>query len=334
MRDGSVDAGQNTYFYVKYRYPADEAARRRLEEEARKRAAEAGYADRVLGIHEQYGPRNWRYSAQGSAAIEPQSVYDNGKVTTFAFSDNQEMPAIYIENSDGTESRCRRPCRAISFWFMRLAASSSCAVGRTRSASSTKPIHPSAWIRARTPLRPRSSAWSRLRPPASREGIMSDTENATIPGERGETSATHKKETNPLVKRGSVVFAIVAFMGFAMWSMRQAPKEEAEQPGSNVIRQTTEFEPAKAEPEPVVLPVPEIKLPTPAVAAEEAPAVDELLEAARRAPVMAFGGGQTGNSNRQPTGAAPTNDPNFIPVDGAFGGRGQGETRISASTGC
>lgn len=104
VRDGSVDAGQNTYFYVKYRYPADEAERRRLEDEAKKRAAAAGYADQVLGIHEQYGPRNWRYSAQGSAAIEPQAVYDNGKVTTFAFTGNQEMPAIYIENSDGTES--------------------------------------------------------------------------------------------------------------------------------------------------------------------------------------------------------------------------------------
>lgn len=104
VRDGSVDAGQNTYFYVKFRYPADEAERRRLEHEARKRAAEAGYADQVLGIHEQYGPRNWRYSAQGTAAIEPQAVYDNGKVTTFAFSGSQEMPAIYIENSDGTES--------------------------------------------------------------------------------------------------------------------------------------------------------------------------------------------------------------------------------------
>lgn len=104
VRDGSVDAGQNTYFYVKYRYPADEAERRRLEDEAKKRAAEAGYADQVLGIHERYGPRNWRYSAQGSAAIEPQAVYDNGKVTTFSFSGNQEMPAIYIENSDGTES--------------------------------------------------------------------------------------------------------------------------------------------------------------------------------------------------------------------------------------
>lgn len=104
VRDGSVDAGQNTYFYVKFRYPADEAQRKRLENEARRRAAEAGYADQVLGIHEEYGPRNWRYSAQGSAAIEPQAVYDNGKITTFVFSGNQEMPAIYIENSDGTES--------------------------------------------------------------------------------------------------------------------------------------------------------------------------------------------------------------------------------------
>lgn len=104
VRDGSVDAGQNTYFYVKYRYPADEAERRRREDEAKKRATEAGNADQVLSIHEQYGPRNWRYSAQGSAGIEPQAVYDNGKVTSFAFSGNQEMPAIYIENSDGTES--------------------------------------------------------------------------------------------------------------------------------------------------------------------------------------------------------------------------------------
>ncbi|ODR88824.1 P-type conjugative transfer protein VirB9 [Sinorhizobium alkalisoli] len=104
VRDGSVAAGQNTYFYVKYRYPADEAERRRLEAEARARAAQSAQADRVLGLHEAYGPRNWRYSAEGSQALEPQAVYDNGKVTTFAFVGNQEMPAIYIENSDGTES--------------------------------------------------------------------------------------------------------------------------------------------------------------------------------------------------------------------------------------
>ncbi|MBY5822051.1 P-type conjugative transfer protein VirB9 [Rhizobium leguminosarum] len=104
VRDGTVEAGQNTYFYVKYRYPADEAERRRLDAAARARAAQAGEADKVLALHEAYGPRNWRYSAQGSAALEPQAVYDNGKVTTFAFAGNQEMPAIYMENSDGSES--------------------------------------------------------------------------------------------------------------------------------------------------------------------------------------------------------------------------------------
>src|ERR1044072_1057852 len=95
VRDGTVEAGQNTYFYVKYRYPADEAERRRLEAAARAQAAQAGEADRVLALHEAYGPRNWRYSAQGSAALEPQAVYDNGKITPFAFAGNQEMPAIY-----------------------------------------------------------------------------------------------------------------------------------------------------------------------------------------------------------------------------------------------
>ncbi|MBY3064457.1 P-type conjugative transfer protein VirB9 [Rhizobium laguerreae] len=104
VRDGTVEAGQNTYFYVKYRYPADEAERRRLDAAARAQAAQAGEADKVLALHEAYGPRNWRYSAQGSASLEPQAVYDNGKVTTFAFAGNQEMPAIYMENSDGSES--------------------------------------------------------------------------------------------------------------------------------------------------------------------------------------------------------------------------------------
>ena len=104
VRDGSVEAGQNTYFYLKYRYPSDEAERRRQEAAARALVAEAGDADRVLALHEAYGPRNWRYAAQGTQALEPQAVYDNGKVTTFAFAGNQEMPAIYMENSDGTES--------------------------------------------------------------------------------------------------------------------------------------------------------------------------------------------------------------------------------------
>lgn len=154
---------------------------------------------------------------------------------------------------------------------------------------------------------------------------MTDTPETTIPGERAHTTTARKVDNNPLLKRGAVVLAVVAFMGFAMWSMRQGPKEDVEQPGSGVIRQTTQFEPARVEPEPVVLPVPEIKLPTPATETAEKPAVNELLEAARRAPVMAFGGGQTGNNARTP-GTSETNaDPNFLPVDGLLGAGGQGE---------
>lgn len=104
VRDGSVEAGQNTYFYVKYRYPDDEAEHRRREAASRALAAQAKDAENALSLHEAYGPRNWRYSAQGSQALEPQSVYDNGKITTFAFVGNQEIPAIYMENSDGSES--------------------------------------------------------------------------------------------------------------------------------------------------------------------------------------------------------------------------------------
>ncbi|MEO9340970.1 type IV secretion system protein VirB10 [Mesorhizobium sp. SB112] len=154
---------------------------------------------------------------------------------------------------------------------------------------------------------------------------MTDTPETTIPGERGQTSAARKVDSNPLLKRGAVVLAVVAFMGFAMWSMRQGPKEDVEQPGSGVIRQTTEFEPARAEPEPVVLPVPEIKLPTPAVEAAETHPVDELLDAARRAPVMAFGGGQSGNASKPSNSSDTPTDQNFLPVDGLLGGGGQGE---------
>ena len=104
VREGSVAVGQNTYFYVKFRYPADEAEHRRRQAAARERVSQAKHADEVLAFLEAYGPRNWRYSAQGSQALEPKSVYDNGKITVFAFVGNQEMPAIYMENSDGSES--------------------------------------------------------------------------------------------------------------------------------------------------------------------------------------------------------------------------------------
>jgi len=104
VREGDVTSGNDTYFFVKYQYPADEAARRKAQAELRKNRQQAAWADEVLDTHENFGPRNWAYSAQGTAAIEPISVYDNGKTTTFTFAGNQEIPAIYLVGTDGKES--------------------------------------------------------------------------------------------------------------------------------------------------------------------------------------------------------------------------------------
>ncbi|WP_273760273.1 P-type conjugative transfer protein VirB9 [Bartonella sp. ML70XJBT.G] len=104
VREGDVSAGNETYFLVKFRYPEDEALRRKLAEAAKAEQREANFVDDVLNIHEDFGPRNWAYEAQGSPLIEPSSVYDNGKTTTFTFLGNREIPAIYLVSRDGQES--------------------------------------------------------------------------------------------------------------------------------------------------------------------------------------------------------------------------------------
>jgi type IV secretion system protein VirB9 len=104
IREGEIRLGTETYFLVRFQYPSDEAARARAEADARRSEAQARYADEVLTVHQRQGPRNWRYSAQGTGAIEPSVVYDDGKSTTFRFEGNTEVPAIYSVNSDGQES--------------------------------------------------------------------------------------------------------------------------------------------------------------------------------------------------------------------------------------
>jgi type IV secretion system protein VirB9 len=104
IREGEIRTGTETYFLVRFQYPSDEVARARAEADVRRSEAHARYADEVLTAHQRRGPRNWRYSAQGTGTIEPSVVYDDGKSTTFRFEGNTEVPAIYSVNSDGQES--------------------------------------------------------------------------------------------------------------------------------------------------------------------------------------------------------------------------------------
>ncbi|MCE4226354.1 P-type conjugative transfer protein VirB9 [Methylobacterium sp. C25] len=93
-----------SYFVVRFSYPEDEAELRRTEASLRRSAAEAGAIDQTFALSDAAGPRNWRYSAQGAAALEPDGVYDDGRETYLRFEGNREIPAVYLVAGDGTES--------------------------------------------------------------------------------------------------------------------------------------------------------------------------------------------------------------------------------------
>ncbi|MDK4706078.1 type IV secretion system protein VirB10 [Rhizobium sp. CNPSo 4062] len=149
---------------------------------------------------------------------------------------------------------------------------------------------------------------------------MVDEAEDRIPGERAETDVNQRTEGRPFLKRGGVALAMVAFVAFSLWSIRERQKAETKEPDHVVIRQTADFEPAKEEVRPAS-PLPEALLPTPVPKEQVTPAEDTLLDSARRAPVMAYNGQQS-SSQRRDTAAAMSQDPgsNYLPVPGSLGG--------------
>lgn len=111
-REGAVtrDAGE-AMFKVVFRYPEDERRAAAVRAAEARAAASAQVARDRLEVDHFYGPRNWRYSAQGSAAIEAVEVSDNGRLTAFRFPGNAEIPAIYAVAPDGAEAIVPRTVR-------------------------------------------------------------------------------------------------------------------------------------------------------------------------------------------------------------------------------
>lgn len=104
--DGTVPlaTGPATPFAVQFVYPEDA----RQAAIARRHQAAATADERVaqarLDVDFYYGPRNWRYAAQGSQAIEPAEVSDNGRLTAMRFPGNSTVPTIYAVAPDGQET--------------------------------------------------------------------------------------------------------------------------------------------------------------------------------------------------------------------------------------
>ncbi|MFK0207928.1 type IV secretion system protein VirB10 [Agrobacterium sp. NPDC090283] len=157
---------------------------------------------------------------------------------------------------------------------------------------------------------------------------MADEETTRIPGERAETSTGRRIDNNPILKRGAVAVAIVAFVAFALWSMGGKKKSpDGALPERVIIRQTSDFEPAKEPVQPVTTPA-EVQLPTPVIT-EKAPTDDDkLLDAARRAPVMAYGAEKTPTAKRQQDDVNTNAASNYVPLanaPGSFTGQGENE---------
>ena len=108
-RRGGIGArSADTFFKVAFRYPREEAAA------AQAAATQAAYSQSValqsgairsaldLGVLE--GRRNLKYSVQGSSAIQPSEITDNGQFTALRFPNQRELPAFFAVNPDGSES--------------------------------------------------------------------------------------------------------------------------------------------------------------------------------------------------------------------------------------
>ncbi|MCC8976135.1 P-type conjugative transfer protein VirB9 [Bradyrhizobium brasilense] len=96
--------GKQAFFLVRFHYPEDEAAVRRQRAEQARSERDSQAVDATLALHQRFGARNWRYSAQGARDLQPDAIYDDGKVTTLRFAGNREVPAIYTIQGVGQES--------------------------------------------------------------------------------------------------------------------------------------------------------------------------------------------------------------------------------------
>src|SRR3546814_17435496 len=75
---------------------------------AQLKAMERGAVKSALDIGVLEGTRNADYIMQGSTAIQPSEVSDNGQFTVMRFPNQRELPAFFIVNPDGSEAIASR----------------------------------------------------------------------------------------------------------------------------------------------------------------------------------------------------------------------------------
>ena len=96
-RNGSHPIPNDMFFQVNFKYP----------EEAKKKAEKIRLAkalENELNTSPVSNAGNKNYWAKGSEELIPNKAFDDKRFTYLTFANNKEMPAIFVVNSDGTES--------------------------------------------------------------------------------------------------------------------------------------------------------------------------------------------------------------------------------------
>jgi type IV secretion system protein VirB9 len=104
-RSGPAKAtSPDTFFVVQFRYPDSLKAQLAAALDAQAQAIEARVLQLKLERGVLEGPRNLAYELQGSTAIAPSEVTDNGRFTVLRFPGAQPVPAVYAVSPDGSEA--------------------------------------------------------------------------------------------------------------------------------------------------------------------------------------------------------------------------------------
>lgn len=85
------------FFQINFKYPQEIAAAEKAENDAKRLQARLSLTNSPV-------PANWNYWSKGSVEVTPTKAFDDGRFTYLSFTNNAEMPAIYVVNPDGTES--------------------------------------------------------------------------------------------------------------------------------------------------------------------------------------------------------------------------------------
>jgi type IV secretion system protein VirB9 len=108
-RKGQIGARTaDTFFKVAFRYPREDAAAIQASATqaayTQSLALQSGAIRSALDLAVLEGKRNLKYTVQGSSAIQPSEITDNGQFTALRFPNQRELPAIFALNPDGSES--------------------------------------------------------------------------------------------------------------------------------------------------------------------------------------------------------------------------------------